>query len=134
MMIQSPLKRDPIYPNSRKKTMSPSATKTWKKNTPNKKLDSDSVVFLRFKPSMLMLLSLIISGFGFIYLTHVFATQKLLKEVQALETEFSKTRHTYEELKLRYDRLIGPVEIYEKATNAGFINGGPADYIIEVQK
>ncbi len=134
MMIQSPLKRELIYPNSRKKTKSASATKTWKKNTPNKKLERDNIVFPRFKPGVVILLSLIIGGVGFIYLTHVFATQSLLKEVQALESEFSKTRHNYEELKLRYDRLIGPSEIYEKATNAGFINGGPADYIIKVDE
>jgi len=64
----------------------------------------------------------------------VFSTQKLLEEVQVLEAEYNKVRTQHDALKLQYDRMIGPAEIYEKAEKAGFVNGGPADKIIEVKK
>jgi len=30
--------------------------------------------------------------------------------------------------------MVGPAEIYQKAEQAGFVNGGPADKLIEVKK
>jgi len=87
-----------------------------------------------FKPWKIILGIFVLGLFGFFYLSHVFATQKLLREVQQLEQEFNKARTTHDELKLRYDRMVGPAEIYEKAKNMGFVNGGPADQVIYAEE
>ena len=71
--------------------------------------------------------------FGFIYLTHVFATQELLGQVQQLQREYEQTQQVHDELKLRHDRMTGPANIYRKARELGFINAGPADQILEGQ-
>ena len=138
MMMQSPLKRREVQPNLRKVPqpdlpLSPSSTKSAKPKN-NKKVGASKAVFPSLKPSMVILASIIIGVFGFAYLTHVFATQKLLHEVQLMESEYTKARQQYDELKLQYDRLVGPAEIYKKAKEQGFINGGPADNVIEVEK
>lgn len=72
--------------------------------------------------------------FGFVYLTNVFQTQQLLKEVQKLETEYNKVRSQYDELKLNYNKMVGPAEIYRKAKSEGFIDGGPAEQVITVRE
>ncbi|MFH5833910.1 hypothetical protein [Halalkalibaculum sp. DA384] len=76
--------------------------------------------------------AIIIGMLGVLYLNHVFATQQLLAEVQQLENEYQKAKRQHEDYRLTYDRMIGPKEIYEKAKDQGFINGGPADKIITV--
>lgn len=138
MMVQSPLKRQQIKPNLRKVpkpdiNSSPiKANKvyanTWKKEP------SKSSRFPTIKPGRVILAAIIIGVFGFTYLTHVFATQKLLQEVQIMEKEYNKARQIHDELKLKYDRMIGPAEIYQKAKQQGFINGGPADKVIIVKE
>ena len=138
MMVQSPLKRRNVQPNLRKVSKpdialaSSSAQKGNKRK--NKQVEHSGTGFPTLKPGTLILASIIIGVLGFAYITHVFATQRLLREVQQLETEYNKARQHHDELKLRYDRLVGPAEIYEKAKAQGFINGGPADHILEVQK
>jgi len=137
-MVQSPLKRHKVQPNLRKvqkPDITPSSAKAIKQNTRYRKAEgSTKAVIPKIKPGVVILISVIIGTLGFTYLTHVFATQKLLQEVQVLEIEFNKAQQTRDELKLQYDRLIGPAEIYDKAQAAGFINGGPADYIIMVEE
>ena len=71
---------------------------------------------------------------GVLYLNHVFATQKLLGEVQQLQREYNQARRAHADYRLTYDRLVGPSEIYKKAKEHGFINGGPADKVIEVKR
>lgn len=78
--------------------------------------------------------SIIIGALGLLYLTHVFATQRLLEEVQTLEAEYNRSRAQYDELRLRYDRMVGPAEIYRKAEGQGFLNGGPADKVIIIKE
>lgn len=138
MMMQSPLKRREIQPNLRKvpkPDITPSSTASSNRKKTSRKLSgSQKPGIPKFKPGIIILLSLILGALGFAYLTHVFATQSLLEDVQALENEYNKARQTHDELKLQYDRLIGPAEIYDKAQEAGFINGGPADYIITVER
>lgn len=138
MMVQSPLKRQVVQPNLRKVpkpdiTPSSASSKRLKNKSKNGSGSPKSAI-PKIKPGLVILISLIVGVLGFAYLTHVFATQKLLQEVQALENEYNKARQTHDELKLQYDRLIGPAEIYDKAQEAGFINGGPADYTITVEK
>ena len=100
----------------------------------NSSSNSQKTSLPKIKPGIIILLSLIVGLIGFTYLTHVFATQKLLQEVQALEKEYNSVRQIHDGLKLEYDRMIGPAEIYEKAKKAGFINYGPADYTIKIQE
>lgn len=137
MMVQSPLKRQKVKPNLRKvpkpdiTPSPPSARKNRRKKV--SKASTGSTGFPKIKPGKVILAVIIIGVFGFAYLTHVFATQKLLQEVQALEQEYNKARQMHDELKLRYDRMVGPAEIYQKAKEQGFINGGPADKVIIVK-
>ncbi|MBO6794447.1 MAG: hypothetical protein JJ895_11090 [Balneolaceae bacterium] len=137
MMVQSPLKRREVQPNLRKVSkpdISTSSASAKKQSNAKRATDSSKTGIPKIKPGVVILWSLIIGAFGFAYLTHVFATQSLLEEVQALENEYNKARQTHDELKLQYDRMVGPAEIYDKAQAAGFINGGPAEYIIEVEE
>ena len=78
--------------------------------------------------------AIVIGALGVLYLNHVFATQQLLSEVQQMENEYQKAKSRHEDYRLTYDRMIGPKEIYEKAKEQGFINGGPADNIIIVEE
>lgn len=138
MMVQSPLKRQENKPNLRKVpkpdiTPSSSSAKKAKANRRAKVAVKNSGL-PKVKPGKVILATIILGIFGFVYLTHVFATQKLLQEVQLLEQEYNKARQMHDELKLQYDRMIGPAEIYQKAKEQGFINGGPADKVIIVEK
>ncbi|MFV1883156.1 MAG: septum formation initiator family protein [Balneola sp.] len=138
MMVQSPLKRQEVKPNLRRVpkpdiTPSPSSAKKAREKKVGKVL-TRKTGFPKIQPGKVILAAIIIGVFGFAYLTHVFATQKLLQEVQALEQEYNKARQMHDELKLRYDRMVGPAEIYQQAKEQGFINGGPADKIITVKE
>lgn len=137
MMVQSPLKRREVQPNLRKlpkPEASSSSQKTSAKKNRRVPLETGGHKIGSIKPGTVILVSLIIGVLGFLYLTHVFATQRLLDEVQLLEKEYNRARQQHDELKLEYDRLIGPAEIYRKAEAQGFVNGGPADHVIEVEK
>lgn len=130
MIMQSPLKKRATRPNLRK--VPKPEQKSYTSAQKAKKTVDDTVKSI--KPWKVILALLAIGIFGFMYLTHVFSTQVLLEEVQALETEYNKIRTQHDALKLQYDRMIGPAEIYDKAAKAGFINGGPADKIIVINK
>lgn len=137
MMVQSPLKRREVQPNLRKvpkPDISTSSASAKKQSNAKRVSDSNKTGIPKIRPGIVILWSLIIGALGFAYLTHVFATQRLLEEVQTLENEYNKARQTHDELKLQYDRMVGPAEIYDKAQASGFINGGPAEYIIEVEE
>lgn len=132
MIVQSPLKREHVAPNLRKVPKpDPSARKKHASTIPNaiKREPSRPV----FRPGRIILYALIVGIFGFLYLTHVFQTQQLLEEVQLLEQEYNRTRQIHDDVRLQYDRMIGPADIYEKAKKLGFINGGPADDIIRIR-
>ncbi|MDZ7695170.1 MAG: hypothetical protein U5K69_29310 [Balneolaceae bacterium] len=140
MLVKTPLQekqnkqaqpnRRPKNPNNRKKSGNGSTIRygTKRKNK-DKKLSLPSV------PAWKMIIGAVVIGaLGMLYLKHVFATQQLLTEVHQLENEYQKAKRRHEDLRLTYDRMIGPKEIYEKAKNQGFINGGPADNIITVEE
>jgi len=137
MMVQSPLKKHNIRPNLRKVEKpagngkmgsAPHGKQSGYKKVKNK------VSIPKIKPWKIILGSIIIGILGFTYLTHVFATQKLLEEVQFMEAEYNRSRAQFDELKLRYDRMVGPADIYDKAEAQGFINGGPADKVIIIKE
>lgn len=136
MIVQSPLKRQDIRPNLRavpvhgqrakKKNHIHSSGKPASKSKP--------LSIPRIKPWKVIAASIVLGGLGLLYLTHVFATQKLLNETHQLEAQFNKSRSQFDELKLQYERMIGPAEIYQKAEAQGFINGGPAEKVIIIKK
>lgn len=85
------------------------------------------------QPWKIILCVLVAGALGILYLTHVFATQQLLAEVQQLEQQYEQVKRTHDRYRLTHDRMIGPKEIYGKAKAAGFIDGGPAEKVIEVK-
>lgn len=137
MMVQSPLKREQVKPNLRKvprpdiASPSPTSAKAAKRSA--KKGTSARTGFPTIKPGKVILATFLIGVIGFAYLTHVFATQRLLQEVQQMEKEYNQARQIHDELKLSYDRMVGPAEIYSKAKEQGFVNGGPADKVILIE-
>lgn len=137
MMVQSPLKKHDVRPNLRKVETpkgngsigsSPGGKPSGYKKVKNK------VSIPKIKPWKIILGSIVIGILGFAYLTHVFSTQRLLEEVQFMEAEYNRSRAQFDELKLRYDRMVGPADIYDKAEAQGFINGGPADKVIVIKE
>jgi hypothetical protein len=135
MMVQSPLKKHDIRPNLRKVPLPENgSSSSGKKSANHSPADGKKTGLPKIKPWKVILGSVVIGIFGLLYLTHVFSTQSLLEEVQVLEAEYNRTRAQYDELKLRYDRMIGPAEIYQKAEQQGFINGGPADKVIIIRE
>ncbi|MEX0993967.1 MAG: hypothetical protein WD599_00475 [Balneolaceae bacterium] len=81
-----------------------------------------------------ILISCLIGAFGILYISHVFSTQQTLQEVQQLESEFIKIKRIHSEKRLEFDRMVGPKEIYQKAQEQGFINAGPADRVLILNK
>ncbi|MEX0856601.1 MAG: hypothetical protein WD016_00535 [Balneolaceae bacterium] len=136
MIVQSPLKKHDIRPNLRRVPLPdknpPSSSR--RKSSANTQKARQPISLPKVTPWKVILASIVIGVSGLLYLTHVFATQKLLNEVQLLEAEYNKARSQYDELKLRYDRMVGPAEIYRKAEAQGFINGGPASNVIIIKE
>lgn len=133
-MVQSPLKKHDIRPNLRKVSLPDNKSSSVNKKANRASKSSGFAGLPKIKPWKVILGSIAIGIFGLLYLTHVFATQRLLEEVQILEAEYNRERVQYDELRLRYDRMIGPAEIYRKAEEQGFINGGPADKVIIIKE
>lgn len=84
-------------------------------------------------PWKIILGILLVGILGFMYLKHVFATQELLAEVKKLEQKYEQVRRKHDYYRLKYDRITGPKVIYDKAKERGFIDGGPAEKVIEVK-
>lgn len=78
-------------------------------------------------------LSLAAGAFGIAYIHHGFQMQEQLNRVEALENQMERTRRVFAEKQIRYDRLTGPKEIYQKAQEAGFVSSGPANQSIPVR-
>ncbi|MDZ7716093.1 MAG: hypothetical protein U5J95_07770 [Balneolaceae bacterium] len=140
MIVKSPLKKKKTKRNVRKapsersngstKSFTNGSTNHGKRKSSSKKKSS----FSGLKPWKIILGAFIVGAIGVLYLSHVFATQKLLREVNQLEREYNQAKRTNDDYRLIYDRMIGPAEIYGKAKDQGFINGGPAEKVIEVEQ
>jgi hypothetical protein len=140
MLVKSPLKKKKTKKNTRK-----SSTSQKKKTRKNGRSSGSNNYGRRKKKRKTKLslpkiapwkviLSIVVAGLlGVAYLSHVFATQELLAEVQQLEQEYNQAQRARDRYRLEYDRMIGPAEISEKAKGLGFINGGPAEKVIEVE-
>lgn len=141
MLIKSPMKKKKVRPNKRKKNSegskqsSKSKKKVYGKRVNNNgKKSRFSLPKVTLKPWKVILGAVMLGILGMLYLNHVFATQELLREVQQLEREYNQAKRLHGSYQLTYDRMIGPAEIYDKAKENGFINGGPAEKVIEVEK
>lgn len=142
MLIKSPMKKEKVQPNKRrepagKKKNRRSVTgdsqgnygKRISQNGKKKRLSLP-----KLKPWKIILGAVVIGILGVLYINHLFATQQLLQEVHQLEREYNQAKRLHSDFKLTYDRMIGPSEIYDKAKEMGFINGGPAEKVIEVKE
>lgn len=144
MLIKSPMKKDKVKQNRRAKNKKKKSS-----NSSNRILINGSngqqkhhgssksnkgLSLPKIKPWKVIVGAMVLGVLGIIYLNHVFVTQQLLREVNQLEAEYNRVKRMHTDYKLIYDRMIGPAEIYENAKNAGFINGGPAEKVIEVEK
>lgn len=142
MLVKSPMKKDKVKKNRRSNTKkSSSSSNRILINGPkeNKRINGSAKkkkrgILPKLKPWKVIIGAIVLGGLGILYLNHVFATQQLLREVNQLETEYNRVHRMHTDYKLIYDRMIGPAEIYENAQDAGFINGGPAEKVIEVEK
>lgn len=139
MLIKSPMKKEKVRQNKRKKADKKKNIRTHEPINKNgshgkRKKEKKRSLFSMVEPWKVIMGAVIIGVLGVLYLNHVFATQELLREVQQLEREYNQVRRMHSDYRLTYDRMIGPAEIYEKAQNMGFINGGPAEKVIEVGK
>lgn len=145
MIVKSPLKEKKTKPNVRKRTSKPKEPRAKKRANGSsggvnhgkrvKKEKKKSRISLpNLKPWKIILGAFIIGGLGILYLNHVFATQQLLREVQQLERKYNQAKRMHDDYRLTFDRMIGPAEIYDKAKAEGFINGGPAEKVIEVEE
>lgn len=140
MLIKSPMKKKKVRPNKRKKNnkgnkkSSESKQKVYGKRIKNNgKKSRFSLPKVTLKPWKVILGAVLLGILGILYLNHVFATQELLRQVQQLEREYNQAKRLHGSYQLTYDRMIGPAEIYDKAKENGFINGGPAEKVIEVE-
>lgn len=145
MIVKSPHKKQKIRPNLRKETSKSRSKSISQKNGSNgtgngtiygqkkKKENKRFKSFKKIKPWKVITATLLIGAAGLVYLNHVFATQELLQEVQQMEREYNAAKRLHAEYQLTYDRMTGPAEIYSKARELGFVNGGPADQVIEIE-
>ncbi len=151
MMIKSPLSKPAVKPNVRKKKGAPSngsatkerVSKTSSGNhfiyeTKKGRNRADIPTAPKLKNALtagrIILWSLILGVCGYLYITHVFTTQAILQEVSQTQREYDRVRLIYEDRKLTHDRLTGPPLIYSRARQSGFIESGPADYVIQLNQ
>lgn len=145
MHIKSPLKKEKVKENKRNKSAGRKQNghhSNYRTNGGNygkrvdKKKDEGKrgISFPSLKPWKVIVGALVLGALGVLYLNHVFATQELLQEVNKLEREYNQVKRMHRDYKLTYERMIGPANIYEQAKELGFINGGPAEKVIEVKK
>jgi hypothetical protein len=144
MHIKSPLRKDDVKENKRnnsagrKQNGKPTTRRTRNSNY-GRRIDNDgdkkgTFSLPSIKPWKVIVGALVLGALGILYLNHVFATQQLLQEVNQMEREYNRAKRMHSDYRLTYDRLIGPANIYEQAKQQGFINGGPAEKVIEVEK
>jgi len=141
MFIHTPINKKQTDSNLRR-VDAPSSNKRYGKRSSGKSNKSftrsgqkkDSKKWSNIKPWKVILGTIVLGLLGILYLTHVFTTQQILREVEQLERQHQKAKRIYLDRKLIYDRLTGPTFIYPKAKSMGFVNGGPADKIIETER
>jgi hypothetical protein len=140
MLVKSPMKERETKQNRRKpapkkKRTSGNKGQTGQGNHGRRtKKRKRKPLFSRVAPWKIIVGIIAVGGLGILYLNHLFATRKLLDNVQQMENKYQQVKRQHKKYKLKYERMIGPAEITKKAKELGFINGGPAEKIIKVPK
>jgi hypothetical protein len=140
MLVKSPMKEPETKQNRRKaapKREKPSRNEKQSKRGNHgrrTKKRKRKPLFSRIAPWKVIVGIIVIGGLGMLYLHHLFATRKLLDNVQQMENKYQKVKRQHKKYKLKYEHMIGPAEVTRKAKALGFINGGPAKKIIKVSK
>lgn len=136
MLVKSPMKKEQTQPNKRKKRRTNKGASKNKSGSHGKRVkDKKSRISLpKVKPWKIILGAFVLGLLGMLYVKHVFTTQELLREVQQMERQYNQAKRLNNNYRLTYDRMIGPAEIYDKAKDRGFINGGPAEKVIKVEE
>ncbi len=138
MLVKSPMKKKGTKQNRRKsapkkkKTVQNGSAKSNGSHGRRVKKDKSNISIPSVAPWKVILGIIVMGALGVLYLNHVFATQQLLSEVQQMEQQYNQAQRAHDSYRLQYDRMIGPAEISAKAKDLGFINGGPAEKVIEV--
>lgn len=99
-----------------------------------KKSGKSSYKLPRIAPWKIIVTSFIIGICGVLYISHVFQTQQLLKEVKSLEQQYERVKRQHEQYELQYERMTGPRQIYDKAQQHGFVSGGPVEKVITIEE
>lgn len=134
MLVTTPSKKAEPTPNRRKNGSKKNGKRGDKgSNGSSKKSRKNNNKIFNTSPWKIIIGILIAGCLGFLYLKHVFATQELLAEVKRLEQKYEQVKRRHDYYQLKYDRMTGPKAIYDKAKAAGFIDGGPAEGVIEVK-
>lgn len=139
MLVKTPAKDKEVKPNKRKQKQkkrdtSRSGSKQSFENHGRRVKKKDSKLSLpNISPWKVILGVILLGGLGILYLHHVFATQKLLNKVQTMEQTYQQSKRNYKLVRMKYDRLTGPIKITKEAKSMGFIDGGPAQKIIKVK-
>jgi hypothetical protein len=140
MLIKSPQRKSQSSEFGRRKVV-PASTKTvdayFSKSTNGNATSTSGTskkLKGKIKPAKIILWSFIVGLFGFLYITHVFTTQKTLQQVSDIRLEHERLRIIYEDKALTYEQLIGPAQIYERAKSLGFIDSSPHDKVLEVRR
>lgn len=139
MLVKSPMKKKKTKQNRRKSSSGRKgntgkrSSKTGSGNHGRRARKGKTKRLLPSVEPWKIILGIVIAGLlGMLYLNHVFATQELLAEVQKKEQQYNQVKRSHDSYRLMYDRMIGPAEISTKAKRLGFVNGGPAEKVIEV--
>lgn len=75
-------------------------------------------------------LLLLFGTLAVLYIGYALRMQERVARLSELEQDLARIRREHKEVKLRYDRMTGPNEIYRQAKELGFVSSGPADVII----
>lgn len=152
MFVHSPLSNNKTAPNVRKRR----SRKNSPKNSGNHPHDSNLIFsptngtaktyavkkksaetkprWPKIKPWKIIVGTIVIGIGGLLYLNHVFQTQQLLQQVNKLQSQYEKVQRVYADTKYTYDRMIGPAEVYSKASKLGLVSGSPANQVIIIKK
>lgn len=112
------------------------AASTQNGSTQDKKLKTGqdgsqiSSTLSKITPFRMIAATILLGVFGYLYISHVFYTQRLHSEVMTLRTQYDQVRIDQLNMQLSYERLTGPSDVYSKAKEMGLVDAGPADKII----
>jgi hypothetical protein len=138
MMINTPIKTEfgspkESYTMGKRVKKAPIPTNT---NNPEKKLLQSQAssqiasTMSKITPFRVIMATIVLGLFGYLYISHVFYMQQLHSEVMQLRAQYEQVRIDHLNSQLSYERLTGPADVYIRAKEMGLVDAGPADKII----